>query len=283
MPGSSRFPLTGSLLVALGLGYDVVGLASWNGPLGSVFAAGPFDAIYGAVGDLPDTYRGFVDGFLTRGGESPRLFRFEWLGFGLVLLGLAVARLERLQAVPAFVGWTLLALAVAIGVLAPVSGWPLAVLVAAVGGVFRVARPCRPDRKGRLQRRLPVATSAGEPGSVCRTLYQRWRALPARLVVPGHRILVDPPRRCVPPARTRSSRTSAGGCPMGLPGLRGGGSSARAGLRVSAPRPLRLVAGLAAEQGPPPRARSTDLELVTDHGHGPAAGFFVASREDPGR
>lgn len=108
----------GLTLTATGILHTLVGLVAYSGPLGDIGR----DGVFNAIGSHFD---------------RDAAFWFLMTGILLVTLGQLSRWVQRQTGrLPAFLGWTLLAVAAVVAVLMPFSGWPL---VAVSGGLLLAA------------------------------------------------------------------------------------------------------------------------------------------------
>ena len=110
----------GRLLLATGIIHTLVGLLAYAAPLADIGRAGVVNAV-GTHADRDAAVWFLLSGVLL-----------------ITLGGLSRWAQRHTGTLPAFLGWTLLAVAAAVAILMPLSGWPL---VAAAGGLLlRAAR-----------------------------------------------------------------------------------------------------------------------------------------------
>lgn len=105
--GMRRF--SGHVLIAVGIVHNIVGIVGYSRPLADIGRGGVFNAV--------------VPHF-----DRDAAFWFLMSGVLIFILGqLARWSQQRTGILPAFLGWELLAVAVVLAILMPVSGWPLVV------------------------------------------------------------------------------------------------------------------------------------------------------------
>ncbi|MGF1473856.1 MAG: DUF6463 family protein [Rubrobacteraceae bacterium] len=137
--------LGGPALIVVSLIHTAVGIVFYWRPLGDIVRGGLFNAV------VPHFDRDAAFWFLMSGALIFVLGQLAWWSQ------------RRIGTLPAFVGWETIALAAVLGILMPVSGWPL---VAACGLMLLGAARFGASSGGVARTRLSTDTTRGRPDHV---------------------------------------------------------------------------------------------------------------------